>query len=68
MTAAQIRAAAEIVESFGLMDNEIVTFTELGSEGAVFYSGTFKTRGPRYLVARDGTYRRESENSQAGPS
>jgi hypothetical protein len=55
VTAAQIRSAALLVENAALMDNEIVTLVELGSEGAIFYTGTFGHRGVRHLIARDGT-------------
>jgi len=44
------------------MDNEIVTLAEIGSEGAIFYTGTFGHRGPRYLIARDGTYAKETDH------
>ena len=55
MTAAMVRAAAAIVEACELDDNAIVTFTELGSEGAVFYIGTWKDRGAR-CIDRSGRW------------
>lgn len=59
MTAAQITAAAKLVD--GLDPQNIVTLVELGSEGAVFYLGTFMHRGPRYLIARDGSVSKEQD-------
>lgn len=63
MTAAQIRAAAEIVENAALMDTEIVTFMELGSEGCLFRINARNEQGerqPRILIARDGTWSGEA--------
>ncbi len=59
MTAAQITAAAKLLD--GLDPQNIVTLCELGSEGAVFYIGTFMNRGPRYLIARDGSVSKEPD-------
>lgn len=54
MTAAMVREAARLIAH--LPDEEIVSFVELGSEGAVLYMGQPLQRvGPKYLIARDGT-------------
>lgn len=54
MNAAQILRAASICE--GLEAKTIVDLIEIGSEGAVL---RVPGLGARYLIARDGTARRE---------
>lgn len=56
MTAAQIFTAYDLVKRAGLMDSDIVSLMEIGSEGAVL---RFKnaSMADAILIARDGTYR-----------
>jgi hypothetical protein len=62
MTAAMIRTAAFILDNEGIEDNEIVTFIELGSEGAILRIGQNVPSGDpraRWNIARDGSYTKE---------
>jgi hypothetical protein len=55
VTAAQIRTAAELVADEP--DDVVVSLIEIGSEGAVLRVGAWLDRGPRLLIARDGSVR-----------
>jgi hypothetical protein len=60
-----IRAAARVLDEQGALDELIVSFVELGSEGALLRlgqvaliglpnGGATRSRPPEYLIARDG--------------
>jgi hypothetical protein len=56
MTAAMVRTAARIVNRLQMTQDEIVSFSEIGSDGAILGVGGFRTRAT-WNISRDGSLR-----------